>query len=171
MKKTKRQALSPYRSLETSIRQAGLSAEAERIFLLWPNLREASLRFCSFISPLVYTADGKSLLDTSISAAFAAYLAERDDEIAAYKAFIRALLKSAPALAGLRISIEDGDGNRVLWDEQTPILDWVKRFGHSIHVREYPQVAHTPILVSMLQKCFTSRDLKLANVSLELRVG
>ncbi len=143
--------------LELALRRIDRKSEAKQLFMMWPSLKDASLRLCAYLSPFL-EANGEPLLDLALSRAFAlASVAQGADQVGV---FVAAVASITDELRGIQVSVQDHDGDWEIWDFERPILDWMGSYQREclqIRPREAP-FPEGSVRFAIL-RVFTIRDL------------
>ena len=143
--------------LELALRRIDRKSEAKQLFMMWPSLKDASLRLCAYLSPFL-EANGEPLLDLALSRAFAlASVAQGADQVGV---FVAAVASITNELRGIQVSVQDHDGDWEIWDFERPILDWMGSYQREclqIRPRETP-FPEGSVRFAIL-RVFTIRDL------------
>lgn len=150
--------------LDLALRRIDRRVEAKQLFLRWPNLKNAALRLCAFLSPFLEN-NYMPLLDVALERVFSALETEPSggDQV---RVFVHAILSISEELRFLQVSIQDCDGAWEIWDFEHPILDWMHSLQREcimIREREEP-FSVGPVKIAVLSRVFTIRDLMLANL-------
>lgn len=143
--------------LELAVRRIDQKYEAKQFFLIWPSLKEASIRLCSYLSPFL-EANGVPLLDLALSRALSNATASQASEQVG--AFVEGVASITDAVCGIQVSVQDRDGDWEIWDFEHPILDWMqsnKRESLQIRTRQEP-FPEGPVRFAIL-RVFSTRDL------------
>ncbi len=154
--------------LELTIRHLGKKNEAKRVFLLWPNLKLASLRLCAFLSPFLLQ-DERVILDIALDRAIEAAAKETGSN--QVKAFVAGVFSVVKDLCAIQVSVQDADDNWVIWDFEEPIIELMhahRRDRVQVRPRD-PAFEEGPVGVALLSRVFTIRDLMLAEFPTEMK--
>lgn len=143
--------------LELALRRIDRKSEAKQLFMMWPSLKDASLRLCAYLSPFL-EANGEPLLDLALSRAFTlAAAAQGADQVGV---FVEAVASITDDLRGIQVSVQDHDGDWEIWDFERPILDWMGSYQQEclqIRPRQTP-FPEGPVRFAIL-RVFAIRDL------------
>lgn len=143
--------------LELALRRIDRKSEAKQLFMMWPNLKEASLRLCAYLSPFL-EANEEPLLDLALSRAFTLTTAAQGaDQVGV---FVEAVASITDDLRGIQVSVQDHDGDWEIWDFERPILDWMGSYQREclqIRPRQTP-FPEGPVRFAIL-RVFAIRDL------------
>ncbi len=153
------------RILDDALRHAGIRDQAQVIFILWPNLKQASLRLCSYLSPFVLVGD-IPLLEIALARATGAACCESG--ASQMQAFIQAIASIEKELRELQVSVLDRDDNWIIWDFDSHVTSWLEQYRRDslqVRPRETPFMKG-PVLVALLSRVFTTRDLMMAGIEL-----
>jgi len=108
--------------LDLAIRRIKCRSEAKQLFLMWPSLKEASLRLCTYLSPFL-EANGVPLIDLALSRAIGrSVVVQRSEQVGV---FVAAVASITEELCGLQVSVQDRDGDWAIWDFESSIVDWM----------------------------------------------
>ena len=160
----------PFRQMLTSILQnAGVAGRAEAIFVEWPELEQIATQFIRFVSPWLIIDDVGVAEQTLRNA-----LGENTGDVVGHKEFphrffMEAISQCAGLLASVRVSVLNEDSLWEIWSYDEPLMHWMENRGRSamqIRKRETP-VERGPILIKMLAFISSTRDMQMAEISIE----
>lgn len=150
--------------LDVVLRRTGRIRVAEEIFQDWVNLRDASRRFCWWVSPYVQL-DSKNVADAGIVGAIDAFrAAATDGRHAQVREFLHGLMAVAPLLSNLRLSVKGTDGHWVIWQYDQPLCECMARSDREsiqIRMRESP-LCQDALTIKLASYVCRFQDLELA---------
>lgn len=155
MKPTKMQ---PALLLDQAVRRIELRREATQLFIRWPNLKQASLKLCAFLTPFI-EENNRPILDIALERAITAAAAAHGGQ--QVTAFIQAVASMTDCLCHLQVSLQDRDGDWEIWDFERPILEWMhtaERDCLQVRRREIA-FAKGAVTLALLSRVFSIRDL------------
>lgn len=113
--------------LNKALKATGTQQQAKRIFMLWPNLKYVTERYCHFVTPLLGGVGANTLLEESIINAVNAYQNEKN-EAKKVQAYILGLAELACRLTCVSIKGRYRQGYVTWTPFSEPISDWMSRF-------------------------------------------
>ena len=119
--------------LTKAFKATGLQCQARKIFMLWPNLKTVTERFCHYVSPLLGSGGLSTLLQESITNAVNAYNSEINPKYKV-RAYLLGLVKLAHHLTCITIKGKVRQGYVVWIPFSKPITEWMSE--HRIHTLE-----------------------------------
>ena len=165
----RQQPFSATTSLRTALRAGGVEREADRIFSTCPSLRTVALQFCRFVSPFIELESGENLLEKAMADAVCGFGAHESQDVrVAIKVFIEALASHVDGLCGIRLSVQDDNGDWQIWQYDEPVFDWMAEHGRkAVLIRHRDEkLAKGPVLIKLLSYICKVRDLQMAHLNL-----
>ncbi|MEC4718188.1 hypothetical protein RY831_03445 [Noviherbaspirillum sp. CPCC 100848] len=150
--------MQPGSLLDQAVKRIELRREATQLFIRWPNLKQASLKLCAFLTPFI-EENSRPILDIALERAIIAAAAAHGGQ--QVTAFIQAVASMADSLCHLQVSLQDKDGDWEIWDFEKPILDWMhsaERDCLQVRRRE-TAFAKGAVTLALLSRVFSIRDL------------
>jgi len=153
--------------LYTAIQNCGLKEQARSIYVLWPDVKAFTKRFCHYFTPLICGSTSAPLIEESLVAAFAAYQSEQNCEMKVH-AYTRALFSSASVIAGISIKSKYRRG-LIKWPFLSgPITDWMNDYGLRTLVTTKCQMACTAETAAsvLASQILTIDEIRLARLEI-----
>lgn len=158
--------------LHKAVRSTPVHAQLRKIFVMWPNLKIITERFCHYVTPLPAGSGDASLLEESLMLAAEAFHQERDEANKA-KAYIYGLTELAHRLTCISIKGKYSRGYVTWLPFSMPISDWIRKYRiKTIKTVERacpcpPETARILLLTHILTiDDFGAANLKLASETL-----
>lgn len=152
-------------SLNKAVKTKAVQAQLRKIFMLWPNLKMVTERFCYYVTPLLGGTGMNLLLEESLVNAIKAYQTE-PVESRKVQAYILGLAGQAHLLVSVSIKGKYSRGFVTWIPFSQPITDWMKKYKlKTIKTTEQtcPCLAETAQVLLMSQ-ILTVEDLEVANL-------
>jgi len=155
-------------SLRNGLIEAGVIDAAQRMFDLMPPMEKLATRFAWYIPAGVRIEERGVLADAMGAAIPALVKAYRQNERKAVQQFIRVLVEHSAILSDYRLSVQNSQGERVIWDYAEPLGDLMLCLGQqTVSVRRrQKQFDQAALNVKLLSYVCTSADLQVAGFSL-----
>jgi hypothetical protein len=155
-------------SLRNGLVEAGVIDAARRMFDLMPPMGRLATRYAWYIPCDVRIEERSVLADAMAEAVPALVKAYRQSERKAVQQFIRVLVEHAAILADYRLSVQNQQGERVIWDYAAPLGDLMLCLDQkAVSVRRrQKQFDQAALNVKLLSYVCTSADLQVAALSL-----
>lgn len=166
---TREQSPSFRQMLDTVLHNAGVAERAEAVFIEWPELEQIAAHFLRFVSPWLMV-DESSVAELTLHNAFA--MADQNGaggKVFPHRTFMEAITECAGLLASVRVSVLNEDNLWEIWSYDEPLMHWMEKKGRSamqIRRRETP-VERGPILIKMLAFISSTRDMQLAEITID----
>lgn len=113
--------------LTSALKSTGLLHEARTIYLLWPNLKSVTERFCHYITPLLGGVSAHTLLEESLVNAIESFHSEIN-ESAKVRAYLFGLVRLAGRLTNVLVRGKFRRGYVVWTPFSQPITDWMMQY-------------------------------------------
>lgn len=153
--------------LRTAIQNCGLKEQTRSIYVLWPDVKAFTKRFCHYFTPLICGSTATPLIEESISAAVTAYQSEQDNEMKVH-AYTRALFSTASVIAGISIKSKYRCG-LIKWPFLSgPITDWMNDYSLRTLVTTKCQMACTSETAAsvLASQILTIDEIRLAKLEI-----
>lgn len=155
-------------SLRKGLAEAGVIDSAMKIFGVLPHMEKLATRFAWYIPASVQIEERGVLAHAMSNAIPTLVRAYKKDERVAVQQFIRVLLEHSAILADYRLSVQNQQGERVIWDYSAPLGDLMLGLDQqTVNVRKrQKQFDQAALNVKLLSYVCTSADLQVAGLSL-----
>ena len=154
-------------ALSSVLKNAGVSEQAEKAFVEWPELEAISLRFLQYVSPWLVVND-YNLAEETLKNAFLAINSKKEFKDFPHRSFMEAIIQCVDTLASVRISVmSPSSGLWEIWSYDEPLLSWMEKMGKSAMMirRRETSVDHSPLLIKLLAYVSSTRDMAMAEIS------
>ena len=113
--------------LSGALKRIAKHKEAKKLFVMWPSLKQVSMRFCHYTTELLDCQEGGSLIDTSLVSAFEQYEAVNGNEAAKACAYVLGLTSHADQLLKTVIRGRSGRNYLAWMPFSAPIGEWMSQ--------------------------------------------